>query len=130
MESMNIRVDDLRGPEVAALLTEHLEDMASSPPPGSRHALNPDGLRQPGITLWSAWEGAELVDCGALKQLDTTHTETKSMRTAHTHQRKVVAGRMLEHIIAEARRRGYRRLSLRRDLPFAMMSVLPQPVKP
>ena len=34
------------------------------------------------------------------------------MRTAKTHLRQGVASKLLEHIIAEARRRGYRRLSL------------------
>jgi putative acetyltransferase len=34
------------------------------------------------------------------------------MRTAAGHLRKGVASLVLEHIIAEARRRGYRRLSL------------------
>ena len=34
------------------------------------------------------------------------------MRTAKAHLRKGVASRILEHIISEAKRRGYRRLSL------------------
>lgn len=34
------------------------------------------------------------------------------MRTAQTHLRRGVAARMLDHILAEARRRGYARLSL------------------
>ena len=109
---MTIKLDDLRGPEIAGLLTEHLEDMVAVSPPESRHALDLDGLRRPGITFWSVWEGSELVGCGALKELDATHAEIKSMRTARAHQRKGVAARMLEHLIAEARRRGYERLSL------------------
>ncbi len=109
---MDIKLDDLRGPEIAALLTEHLEDMAAVSPPESRHALDLDGLRRPEITFWSAWEGAELVGCGALKELDATHGEIKSMRTARAHHRQGVGARMLEHLIAEARCRGYQRLSL------------------
>lgn len=109
---MNIKPDDLRGPEIAGLLCEHLEDMAAVSPPESRHALNLDGLRQPGITFWSVWEGAELVGCGALKALGNGHAEIKSMRTARMHHRKGVATLLLEHLIAEARRRDYRRLSL------------------
>ena len=54
---MNIRVDDLSGPEIAELLTEHLRRLAEVSPPESRHALNLDELRKPDITFWSAWQG-------------------------------------------------------------------------
>jgi putative acetyltransferase len=108
---MNIRVDDLTGPEVIALLLEHLRCMEVSPPE-SRHALNLDQLRRPEITFWTAWEGAELMGCGALKELDAWHGEIKSMRTASAHLRKGVASKMLQHIITEARQRSYCRLSL------------------
>ena len=110
--AMNIRKDDLRGPEVAALLTEHLADMAAVSPPESCHALNPDGLRQPEITFWSVWEGPDLLGCGALKELDAGHAEIKSMRTARTHRGQGIGTLMLQHLLAEAGRRGYRRLSL------------------
>ncbi len=109
---MNIKRDDLRGPEVAALLTEHLADMAAASPPESCHALNLDGLRQPEVTFWSVWEGPELLGCGALKELDAGHAEIKSMRTAQTHRIKGVGTLMLQHLLTEAGRRGYRRLSL------------------
>jgi putative acetyltransferase len=74
--------------------------------------LNIDGLRQPEITFWSVWEGQELVGCGALKELDAGHAEIKSMRTAKAHLRKGVATILLQHIVKEAKQRGYRRLSL------------------
>ena len=110
--AMTIKIDDLRGPEIAALLAEHLADLAPISPPESRHALDLEGLRQPAITFWSVWQDAELLGCGALKELDAGHGEVKSMRTAKAHLRKGVAARLLQHMIAEARRRGYRRLSL------------------
>jgi putative acetyltransferase len=81
-------------------------------PPESVHALDIEGLRRPEITFWTAWEGGELLGCGALKELDARHAEIKSMRTAARHLRKGVAAKLLTHIIEEARRRGYRRLSL------------------
>lgn len=109
---MKIRIDDLRGPEIAALLAEHLACMALVSPPESRHALNLDGLRQPGVTFWTVWAGDELAGCGALKEIDPAHGEIKSMRTATAHLRRGVANMMLQHIMAEARRRGYKRLSL------------------
>ncbi|OZB99044.1 GNAT family N-acetyltransferase [Paenibacillus sp. XY044] len=109
---MEIVLDDLSGNEIAALIGEHLQGMAEESPPESVHALDLDGLRQPDVTFWSAWEQGELLGCGALKELDPGHGEIKSMRTASAHLRKGVARSILAHIIEEARRRGYRRLSL------------------
>jgi putative acetyltransferase len=109
---MEIRVDDLTGAEIIALLNEHLRCMSLVSPPESRHALNLDGLQQPDITFWSVWNGADLAGCGALKELDPQHGEIKSMRTAYAYQRQGVASQVLRHIIDEAKRRGYRRLSL------------------
>jgi putative acetyltransferase len=109
---MEIRIDDLRGPEIAELLADHLQEFAPLAPPESRHALDLNGLRQPEITFWTVWDDRQLAGCGALKQLDAMHGEIKSMRTAKTHLRRGVASQLLAHIIAEARCRGYRRLSL------------------
>ena len=107
-----IRIDDLSGSEIRELLAEHLRCMAAVSPPESRHALNLDGLRKPDITFWSVWLGPDLVGCGALRELDRGHGEIKSMRTAAGHLRKGVGSFVLQHIISEAKRRGYRRLSL------------------
>ncbi|KIL35043.1 acetyltransferase [Cohnella kolymensis] len=109
---MDIKRDDLTGTAVAALIGEHLQSMATHSPPESVHALNLEGLKKPEITFWSAWEQDEIVGCGAMKELDGQHGEIKSMRTSSSHLRKGVAKRMLEHIIEEAKRRGYQRLSL------------------
>ena len=109
---MEIRIDDLTGPEIAELLREHLENMAHNSPPESMHALSLNELRQPGITFWTVWSGTELLGCGALKELGLQHGEIKSMRTAAAHRRKGVAAKLLEHILQEARRRNYERVSL------------------
>lgn len=114
---MNIIVDDLSGPEVAALLEEHLRGMAEDTPPESVHALDLDGLKRPEITFWSAWDGPDLMGCGALKDLGGGHGELKSMRTAEGHLRKGVAAGLLAHIVTEARRRGFKRLSLETGSP-------------
>lgn len=108
----DIRKDDLSDAAVQALLSEHLQNMALHSPPESIHALDLEALRQPGITFWTAWEGSELLGCGALKELDATHAEIKSMRTATAHRRKGVAAAMLGHLLTIAGQRGYRRLSL------------------
>lgn len=109
---MEIRLDDLSGPEIVALISEHLNNMFETSPPESVHALNLDGLKKPDITFWSVWIDGDLAGCGAIKELDSEHGEIKSMRTANAHRRKGVARHMLSHLIEEAQRRGYRKVSL------------------
>jgi putative acetyltransferase len=110
---MRIKTDDLTGPEIQALLAQHLRNMHELLPPESVHALDLAELRAPGISFWSVWsEADELMGCGALKRLDAQHGEVKSMRTVERHRRKGVAGAMLSHIIAQAQQFGFKRLSL------------------
>ena len=109
---MHIELDDLSRPEVHDLLREHLRSMLELSPPQSVHALDLEKLRRPEITFWSAWEGGELLGCGALKELNTLEGEVKSMRTALAHRRKGVARAILERIIREAAGRSYMRLWL------------------
>jgi putative acetyltransferase len=109
---MEIRGDDLRGPEIAELLGAHLENSRRWSPPQSIHALDLDALRSPAVTFWCGWEGASLLGCGALKELDPHHGEVKSMHTAVAHRGRGVAAGLLQHIIGEARARSYHRLSL------------------
>lgn len=110
---MHIRLDrDLTDPRIVDLLGEHLRDMARHSPPESIHALDLSGLRRPEISFWTAWDGDDLLGCGALKQLDADYGEIKSMRTANAHRRRGVAAAMLRHLLGEAGTRSYRRLSL------------------
>lgn len=123
---MEIRIDDLCGVAIAALLQAHLDEMYAHSPPESVHALDLDALRHPSITFWTAYEGEELMGCGALKQLTATHAELKSMRTAAGHTRKGVARALLRHIEAAARARGIRHISLETGphAPFAAAQKL------
>jgi putative acetyltransferase len=128
---VRIVVDDLTHPAVVELLGLHLRRMHEQSPPGSVFALDLAGLRAPGVTCFTAWDdvdggadetvgngGAgssgpgELMGCGALKELDASHGEVKSMRTADAFLRRGVAAAVLAHIVDVARARGYRRLSL------------------
>jgi putative acetyltransferase len=109
---MRIERDDLTGPEIARFLAEHLAEMHATTPAESVHALDLEGLRRPEITFWSVRDGDALVACGALKELDPGHAEVKSMRTDAARKRQGIASLLLRHLIAEARARGYRRLSL------------------
>jgi putative acetyltransferase len=81
-------------------------------PPESVHALDLDALKKPEITFWTVWLEDRLVGCGALKELHNMHGEIKSMRTAKEFRGKGAGKLMLKHIIDEAKRRNYKRLSL------------------
>ncbi|WP_240616743.1 GNAT family N-acetyltransferase [Sphingorhabdus sp. YGSMI21] len=109
---MDIRRDDLSGQQVQDLLAAHLAGMQENSPPDSVYALDLSGLRTPDVSVWTAWEGTDLCGIGALKQLSPSTGEIKSMRTDARHLRKGVGLAILDHIIAVARERGYRRLSL------------------
>ena len=109
---MDIIIDDLSGPEIYQLLLDHRQSMFLHSPPESVHALDIEGLRGADITFWTARENGRLLGCGALKELGLRHGEIKSMRTAPAHLRKGVARHILDHMIGEAKKRGYKRLSL------------------
>jgi putative acetyltransferase len=112
MYGITIQPDDLRGARTIALLEAHRQNMFEHSPPECVFALDLDGLRQPEVTLWTAWQGEDLLGCGALKELDAQQAEIKSMRTAAAHLRKGVAAQILQHLIAVARSRGYTKLYL------------------
>ena len=109
---MDIETGGLDRKEVTLLLQEHQDDMFLHSPRESIHALNLAELKSPDITFWSVWINEELAGCGALKELDKSHGEIKSMRTAKRHLRKGVADNLLNHIIKEAIRRSYLDVSL------------------
>lgn len=116
---MEIRLDDLSDPRIAAFLEEHIRDMRAVSPPQSKHALDLNGLRQPDIRFWSAWDGPTVVGCVALKTLDDRHAELKSMRTAGGQRRQGVGTRLLAHVLGQARELGLRQLSLETgSMPF------------
>lgn len=109
---MEIKEESPRHEQAIELLREHLADVAIQSPPESIHALDIDALCSDRITFYAAWEGEALLGCGALLELDSGHGEIKSMRTARAQLRRGVGSRIVEHIIDEARGRGYARLSL------------------
>ena len=116
LDSLSLRLDDLSDPRIEAFMQEHLQDMYAVSPPESVHALDMDQLRQPNIAFWSAWlpgaNGDMLVGTGALKRLDAGHAELKSMRTSTRHRGQGIARQLLNHLLHEARTRGFARVSL------------------
>ena len=109
---MQIELGDLDSPDVQDLLREHLASMHEHSPPECVHALDLSGLREASVTFWTVRASSELMGCGALKALDSQSGEIKSMRTAKAHLRKGVATQLLTHILYEAKRRQYQRVSI------------------
>src|SRR5215831_1521653 len=87
---------DFDDDRIKALLTRHLEGMHANTPPGHVFALDWSGLQRPEISFFTLWEGEELLGFGALKELDPTSGEIKSMRTADAHLRKGVGAKILD----------------------------------
>ena len=109
---IRIERDDPGRGDVQRLLAGHLADMFATSPAESVHALAPAALSAPGITFWTAREGAEVLGCGALKEIGPGEGEIKSMRTAAHARGRGIGGRLLARILAEARDNGYTRLYL------------------
>ena len=107
-----IRPGDLEDEQTRALLALHLAGMHANSPPGSVFALDLSGLQDPRVSLWAAWRHGRIASVGALKRLDATSAEIKSMRTHPDFLRMGAAAAILQHIIATAQNRGVRRLSL------------------
>jgi len=121
---MKISQGHLDDPRVQELLRLHLAAMHVHSPPGTVHALDLSALRQPDVTFFTAWDGKELLGCGALRELSASHGEIKSMRTAPRHVRKGVAASLLRHMIDVAQQRGYLRVSLETGSGEAFTSAI------
>ena len=98
--------------DVRALLAQHFTEMRAGSPPSACHVLPVDGLKVPEIRFFTLREDGRLLGCGALKRLEASHGEVKSMRTADDALGRGVGRYLLDHITEVARRDGIGRLSL------------------
>lgn len=110
--AFTILQDELLSEQTRSLLALHLAGMHENSPPEAVFALDLSGLRQPGITVWSIWQGERIAGIAALKLLGHGIAEIKSMRTHPDFLRQGVARFLLSHIIAVARERGLMQISL------------------
>ncbi|GAA1724049.1 GNAT family N-acetyltransferase [Brachybacterium phenoliresistens] len=110
---MIISADDPHRADVLALLAQHLGEMHRTSPAESVHALDPDALADPSITLLSAREeDGTLLGIGALQRHDGRLGEVKSMRTAPPARGRGVGAAVLGRIIALAQEEGLETLAL------------------
>ena len=110
---VTISIDDPRASDVRALVERHLEFARSHVPPGDIHALDLAGLLDPAVTMFTCRARGELLAVGALKRLDRRHAELKSMHTAQAARGRGIGRAMVAHLLDVARKRGFRRVSLK-----------------
>ncbi len=99
-------------PELALLMERHTEAMHADTPPESIHMMDAGALAGPGIVFFVMRDNGLPVGMGALRRIDGGHAEIKSMHILAEMRGRRLAWTMLEHLIAEARAAGYRRMSL------------------
>ena len=112
MSSLVIAPDDPARADVTALLQRHAEFALKESPPDTCHFLDVEALKTPDITFWSAREGDALQGVVALKTLDDSSGEIKSMHVAQAARGKGAGQALMAHLINEARSRNYRTLWL------------------
>jgi putative acetyltransferase len=110
--NVSIAPDDPDAPDVRRLLAAHLDFAHRHSPPEDVYALDTAALRAPDITFFSARIDGELLGVGALRELDATHAEIKSMHTTTPARGRGVGRAMLDHLLAFAGSRGCTRVSL------------------
>jgi putative acetyltransferase len=108
----DIKLDDLTGDPIIALLNEHLAEMQATSPPESKHALDLTALKDPSVKFWTIWKKHDLAGFAAYKKLNDTHAEIKSMRTSSNYRHQGVAAMLLKHLMKDAYASGFNRLSL------------------
>lgn len=99
-------------PEVLALLESHLVEMHRCSPACKVNAMPAARLAQNDVSFFAARVEGELAAVGALKELDPTSGEIKSMRAADQWRGAGAGQAVLTHLLTEARARGYRWIGL------------------
>jgi len=110
--AITIERADFEDPELPLFLQAHLDDLAPTAPPESRHALDLTGLQSPAVRLWVARDRGRIVATGALAGLAPGHEELKAMRTDPARRREGIARVVLDHLLHDAAGRGVDRVSL------------------
>jgi putative acetyltransferase len=105
-------IEDPRTDDVRRLLEAHLAFARSVTPPGHVHALDLEALVDPAVSLYCARRNGELLGVGALKRLDATHAEIKSMHVTEAARGQGIGRAMVQYLLSEAAARNCRRVSL------------------
>ena len=99
-------------PDVNQLLKKHFVELKNASPEGSAHVLDISGLQVTSIKFWSIWENDQLIGCGALKILEKTHGEFKSIRVHDNFRGKGMGIKIINLLINEAKKLAITRISI------------------
>lgn len=107
--------------DVADLVTRHFEMMKAQTPSESCHVMSADDLFAAGAKVFAARDDTATLGIAALKPLDPTHGELKSMHTRAEARGRGVGAALVQTILAEGRALGMSRISLETgsETPFA-----------
>lgn len=105
------REDPLQG-DLDLLFQRHGADMQADTPPESNHMMPRESLRGDGISFFVLRLDGQPVAMAAVKRLDATGAELKSMHVLAEHRGRGLSRLMLERLIAEAGAQGFRQLFL------------------
>lgn len=99
-------------PDLSLLFDRHTADMHADTPPESIHMMDKAALASPGIRFFVLRDGGEPLAMGAFKRIDRSHAEIKSMHVLSEARGRGLSKTMLDHLLIEARKDGFARLSL------------------
>ncbi len=100
------------GPDVAMLMARHTADMHFGTPPESIHMMDAGQLAVPEVSFYVLRDDGKPIGMAAFKRLDAAHAEIKSMHVLSEYRGQGLSRLMLDHLLAEAGRDGFNRLSL------------------
>tara|TARA_Y100000590_G_C15701955_1_gene1007133 strand:+ start:1913 stop:2380 length:468 start_codon:yes stop_codon:yes gene_type:complete len=99
-------------PKVNELLKNHFIELRAASPEGSAHVLDIPGLKIPSIKFWSLWRDDQLMGCGALKFLEKSHGEFKSIRVHDNFRKKGNGIKVINHLIDKAKKLEIKKISI------------------
>lgn len=110
--AQTIAVESPLQDEVRVLIAALNDYLFSLTPPEHCFHMTVEQMSGPDTTVFIARENGKAVGCGALRRDEDGIAEVKRMFTVPEQQGKGIGGRILDQIIALARKEGFKRLVL------------------
>jgi putative acetyltransferase len=99
-------------PDLTLLMQRHTMAMHAETPPESIHMMDAGKLAQPGIWFFVMRDSGAPIGMGAVKKIDESHAEIKSMHVLSERRGQRLSHRMLDHLVSHALAEGFTKLSL------------------
>jgi putative acetyltransferase len=99
-------------PDLTLLMQRHTMAMHAETPPESIHMMDASKLAQPGIWFFVMRDRGAPIGMGAVKKIDESHAEIKSMHVLSERRGQRLSRRMLDHLVSHALAEGFTKLSL------------------